>query len=187
MKLANIIIHLDQVIQSNLLQLSRLGEDVRGELLRRTDAPLDFNRPSAHQQSPSASKKLQHKILKYNERKTTKIWSCSPNRMNAICGFVLPVAIPRKSLSVKEKVASGFPWYGPANHKQGFRTPIRATVTRYKEIRLEGGKGGTFGDLALLEVDHEDLLINADLLQRGTPRRNTGSERPSIWPEFHSI
>lgn len=74
MKLANIIIHLDQVIQSNLLQLGRLGEDVRGELLRRTDAPLDFNRPSAHQQRPSASKKLQHKILKYNEReKKTKI------------------------------------------------------------------------------------------------------------------
>jgi hypothetical protein len=33
----------------------------------------------------------------------------SPNLMKAICGFVLPVEIPRKSLSVKEKVASGFP------------------------------------------------------------------------------
>jgi hypothetical protein len=38
--------------------------------------------------------------------------------MKAICGFVLPVEIPRKSLSVKEKVASGFPWYGPKIKKQ---------------------------------------------------------------------
>lgn len=52
--------------------------------------------------------------------------------MNAICGFVLPVAIPMKSLSVKEKVASGFPWYGPGNHKQGFRTLIRAAATKIK-------------------------------------------------------
>jgi hypothetical protein len=34
-------------------------------------------------------------------------------RMNAICGFIFPVAIERKSESVKEKVASGFPSYGP--------------------------------------------------------------------------
>jgi len=54
-------------------------------------------------------------------------------------------------------------------------------------MRLEDSKGGTFGDLALLEVDHEDLLINADLLQRRTPHRNTVSERPSIWPEFHAF
>lgn len=33
--------------------------------------------------------------------------------MNAICGFIFPVAMDRKSLSVKEKVASGFPSYGP--------------------------------------------------------------------------
>lgn len=103
--------------------------------------------------------------------------------MNAICGFVLPVAIPRKSLSVNEIVASGFPSYGPGNQKKG----LQNTDTVNQKLRMEDGKGGTFGNLALLEVDHEDLLINADLLQRTTPQRNTESERPSIWPGFHAI
>lgn len=33
--------------------------------------------------------------------------------MKAICGFIFPVATAMKSLSLKEKVASGFPSYAP--------------------------------------------------------------------------
>jgi hypothetical protein len=38
--------------------------------------------------------------------------------MKAICGFSLPLEMARKSSSVKVKVASGFPWYGPARRDQ---------------------------------------------------------------------
>ena len=46
---------------------------------------------------------------------------CSPNQINAICGFVLPLVITRKSLSVKEMVASGFPWYRRTHQIQIFQ------------------------------------------------------------------
>jgi hypothetical protein len=57
--------------------------------------------------------------------------------MKAICGLVLPVAIPRKSLSVKEKVASGFPSYGPKIQNQNIhRIPIHvATTTMVQELK----------------------------------------------------
>jgi hypothetical protein len=41
--------------------------------------------------------------------------------MEAIYGLVLPVATPRKSLSVKEKIASDFPSYDPKIENQNIQ------------------------------------------------------------------
>jgi hypothetical protein len=43
------------------------------------------------------------------------------NRMEAIYGLVLLVVIPRKSLSMKEKIASGFPSYDPKIQNQNIQ------------------------------------------------------------------
>ena len=71
--------------------------------------------------------------------KKQRLVFCSTNRMNAICGLVLPVAIPRKSLSVKEKVASGFPWYGPAHQKQIFQNTDLGSQNSGRRTREKEG------------------------------------------------
>jgi hypothetical protein len=43
------------------------------------------------------------------------------NQMEAIYGLVLLVVIPRKSLSMKEKIASGFPSYDPKIQNQNIQ------------------------------------------------------------------
>jgi hypothetical protein len=86
--------------------------------------------------------------------------------MNAICGFIFPVAIERKSESVKEKVASGFPSYGPAHTNQPGPGISVQLIRSTKRCRKRHAHAHTFGDLALLEVDDEDLLVDSDFLRK---------------------
>jgi hypothetical protein len=90
--------------------------------------------------------------------------------MNAICGLSLPLEMARKSSSVKVKLASGFPAYGPAQRgqrrvKNFFRNMNQERKFEARPTRHESRVGaGTCGDGALLEVHDEDLLVDAHLL-----------------------
>lgn len=93
-------------IGASHLQLRRLGENIRRELLRRAYTSLDLNGTSAeHIMLHTIIKQIDHPM------KGTKP-ELNPNShhlRNAIWGFNFPDAIARKSLSVNENVASGFP------------------------------------------------------------------------------
>ena len=102
------------------LQFGWLGEDVRRELLRRAYTPLDLQFTPATTHEHDIITTTHNSFFPKQSLNQIKIESNSSFQshiMNAIWGFSLPLEMARKSSSVKEKVASGFPSYSPDRKK----------------------------------------------------------------------